>query len=967
MRGDGCGVPPQPGQEPRSGDGEGWLNDARLNELREQRRRINHLSARHLEALQCFVTPESLGRPLSDLERAPVSLPTLERTQATDTGEFHGTSTLAAIRSILRHPGVYYRYLRPLEVLTELLCVVELGRLGPEGLERSPFSLGQVINAVSTTSQAVERFARQVVRHAPLTLDPTTPLDRVLHLIATEGFAHALSHTVALEESAKARPDDYTDLIPTVQYELSRLQRFQRLQIEIEQHVGHPMQSVPTIERAQIQEALVYVADVRGYAPLVRAAMEEGAAVDTQVEPVDRFLHWLKGVHFAYARVDGSVRAFEGEFAMSVLVADYILGRCHTYLADYFRTHASFEDFRVDERTPAHPYVLYWAMEGMKPFELMGREGVIVRAILRDAQREYYQLVAEAAGCAGEIDMIRLGYHLAIELEFNPEYHRDIALTAVGLLVDNLQDDGTWAKRDRIWATSKWGDAYGLSVELLTSLLLAAKDDDEIASRLVPALDKMIRWLDRHKMLPLGVANASLATGPFLWAPRLGAESRVAEAWATAECYSFLYLANRYNAHMSARLAVTALDGEMGGAPDADELLRMVGDIHRGDDAIEAVSIASTLVRVMVDPIETQHPYFGRYGLSARADRSEKIRSGILYGPPGAGKTTYVENLARALGWPLIRLGPYHFLRNGTDRVPEAAKAVFGYLFELRDCVVFLDEMEELFRSRHTLHEEKRSTLEVLDEEAAREQCAGSKLQEQLNSGSDVEFRQRLWTTVFLPLFQELHDRAHVLFFVATNYAQRLDNAILRPGRFDFVLQVIPPTKRAKIDKVLTPRIREIPHCSEQLAQEFAHWMHQEFRSTERYLATFSRNGSESGYRIVELDKKNKPVPTPGLQETLELKALTIQTIDGGVREAPVPVNVAFEYFTREDVLKLGNRVSDELVLRSQAGPGAFDLSDLQQAFLRCFVQVVPAAYVWNPKRDELDASRLGWFQPSRR
>ena len=112
MRGDAFGTPPHTRQEPRSGDGEGWLNDARLHELRDQRRRIEHLSARHLDALQCFVTPESPGRPLSQLERAPVSLPTLERTQATHTGEFHATSTMAAIRSILRHPGVYFRYLR---------------------------------------------------------------------------------------------------------------------------------------------------------------------------------------------------------------------------------------------------------------------------------------------------------------------------------------------------------------------------------------------------------------------------------------------------------------------------------------------------------------------------------------------------------------------------------------------------------------------------------------------------------------------------------------------------------------------------------------------------------------------------------------------------------------------------------------------------------------------------------------
>src|SRR5437763_6023848 len=158
MRRKARGTPPHPRQEPRFRNGEGWLHDARLQEVRDQRRLIEELSARHLEALQSFVTPGSAGRSLSQLERAPVSLPTLERTQATDTGEFHSTSTLAAMRSILRHPGVYYRYLRPLELLTELLCALELGRLGPDGLERSPFSLGQLIYAVSATGQAVERF-----------------------------------------------------------------------------------------------------------------------------------------------------------------------------------------------------------------------------------------------------------------------------------------------------------------------------------------------------------------------------------------------------------------------------------------------------------------------------------------------------------------------------------------------------------------------------------------------------------------------------------------------------------------------------------------------------------------------------------------------------------------------------------------------------------------------------------------
>jgi hypothetical protein len=160
--------------------------------------------------------------------------------------------------------------------LTELLCAVELGRLGPEGLERSAFSLGQLIDAASTLGQAVKRFAHQIVGNAPLAVEPTTPLDTVLRLIAAEGFAHTLRDVVALAEGADVQPDDYANLLPKVQYGLSRLQRFQQLHIEVGTYLGHPAQDVLTIERAHIQEALDYMPDVPGYATLVRSAMEHG-------------------------------------------------------------------------------------------------------------------------------------------------------------------------------------------------------------------------------------------------------------------------------------------------------------------------------------------------------------------------------------------------------------------------------------------------------------------------------------------------------------------------------------------------------------------------------------------------------------------------------------------------------------------------------------------------------------------
>ena len=56
-------------------------------------------------------------------------------------------------------------------------------------------------------------------------------------------------------------------------------------------------------------------------------------------------------------------------------------------------------------------------------------------------------------------------------------------------------------------------------------------------------------------------------------------------------------------------------------------------------------------------------------------------------------------------------------------------------------------------------------------------------------------------TTFMLPKLTELHDHGRVIFFMATNFRDRFDPAITRPGRFDLLLCVGPPSLKEKLNR----------------------------------------------------------------------------------------------------------------------------------------------------------------------
>ena len=61
------------------------------------------------------------------------------------------------------------------------------------------------------------------------------------------------------------------------------------------------------------------------------------------------------------------------------------------------------------------------------------------------------------------------------------------------------------------------------------------------------------------------------------------------------------------------------------------------------------------------------------------------------------------------------------------------------------------------------------------------------------------ELLSRFITTSMLPKLAAINDERKIVFLLATNYVSAFDTAFSRGGRFDMILQVMPPTPEAKL------------------------------------------------------------------------------------------------------------------------------------------------------------------------
>ncbi len=131
-------------------------------------------------------------------------------------------------------------------------------------------------------------------------------------------------------------------------------------------------------------------------------------------------------------------------------------------------------------------------------------------------------------------------------------------------------------------------------------------------------------------------------------------------------------------------------------------------------------------------------------------------RTILFFGPPGTGKTHFVQAIAGILQWWLIELSPSTLMVDGQDRQGANLKRFMEGTRHLDEAVLFIDEFEELASSRdQASHLEKSVTNEFLKQ---------------------------------VPLFKA-EPRKNLL-VCATNYIRQLDAALLRPGRFDCIMPV---------------------------------------------------------------------------------------------------------------------------------------------------------------------------------
>jgi len=226
------------------------------------------------------------------------------------------------------------------------------------------------------------------------------------------------------------------------------------------------------------------------------------------------------------------------------------------------------------------------------------------------------------------------------------------------------------------------------------------------------------------------------------------------EAWATATVHMFLY---RLRSALSILIERRTLRNygvsiPVAKDPDSAEWDNFIDSpvLLRADN--RETTVKALILEQILEPIE-------KHGLIGTR------RSALLFGPPGTAKTSLVRAISKKIGWPLVELNPSDFLKDGLENIYSRADSIFNDLYDLQQSVVFFDEMDALARKRVP--------------------------------GLDVT-RQFL-TTSMLPKLSKLHDDARVLFFMATNHQRDFDDAIKRPGRFDLLVHIRPPTWNDKL------------------------------------------------------------------------------------------------------------------------------------------------------------------------
>jgi hypothetical protein len=186
-----------------------------------------------------------------------------------------------------------------------------------------------------------------------------------------------------------------------------------------------------------------------------------------------------------------------------------------------------------------------------------------------------------------------------------------------------------------------------------------------------------------------------------------------------------------------------------------------------------------------MDPVDLSLPHRHRLhgrlaGFIRHTQGSDgpRLYSMVLHGPPGSSKTTVASRLAHDLwhntrrwgrpGSRLVRITPADFTGQGEDRIDSEAKMIFRLLGNLRGVTILFDEIDDLLRKRL----------------------------------ADRPLFLDLVIPAMLNRLQDLRsacEKQDICFVFGTNYVDRIEPALMRPGRIDAKFAVVYPDYHSRM------------------------------------------------------------------------------------------------------------------------------------------------------------------------
>merc|ERR1711934_821092 len=197
--------------------------------------------------------------------------------------------------------------------------------------------------------------------------------------------------------------------------------------------------------------------------------------------------------------------------------------------------------------------------------------------------------------------------------------------------------------------------------------------------------------------------------------------------------------------------------------PEADSSIALLSDAEKPDvtyNDIGGLDIQKQEIREAVELPLTHGDLYRQIGI-------DPPRGVLLYGPPGCGKTMLAKAVANNTKAAYIRANGSEFVQKYLGEGPRMVRDVFRLAKETSPAIIFIDEIDSIATKRFDAQ-----------------------------TGADREVQRILME--LLNQMDGFDQTTNVKVIMATNRADTLDPALLRPGRLDRKIEFPNPDRRQK-------------------------------------------------------------------------------------------------------------------------------------------------------------------------